>query len=397
MVVHSRTHGPLWQEPAAGDCEAMSSTYILVAVGDPVIHPEATHVAAATGHGVIDTIDPREITRLLPRAHAVLVDADTAGHVATLDRRPGIHFLAADPGPVDWQAALTCHAENAYVLPAQAAELLTALGHARAPQPGREVHPTAGPTGPARAGQSTPAAGQAGGTLIAVCGAVGGAGTSTLAAALARTVARHHPVTLIDAGGHSGGLDLLLGLEDTPGARWPDLRLGEGTVAGADLRAALPTTPDGIAVLSAARSTLADPFCLGPEHMRPVLEALGGSPGIAVVDLPAHGPVTETVTGTCDRLALLIPAEVRAAAAAAGLVADLTRNRTAVIGIARHRGWSGLTADDLSRITRCQIAGELGQLSRLPRAVELGGLPARLPGALTATARLIAEDAGVAM
>ena len=56
----------------------MTSTFILVAVSDPVIHPEATHVAAATGHDVIDTIDPREITRLLPRAHAVLVDADTA-------------------------------------------------------------------------------------------------------------------------------------------------------------------------------------------------------------------------------------------------------------------------------------------------------------------------------
>ncbi|RSZ64434.1 hypothetical protein EAH68_05435 [Corynebacterium hylobatis] len=375
----------------------MRSTYILVAVGDPVIHPEATHIAAATGHGVIDTIDPREITRLLPRAHAVLADADTAGHVATLDRRPGIYFLAADPGPVDWRAALTCHAENAYVLPAQAAELLTALGHARAPQPGQETRPTAGSTALARSGHAAPAAGQAGGTLIAVCGAVGGAGTSTLAAALARTVARHHPVTLIDADSHSGGLDLLLGLEDTPGARWPDLRLGEGTVAGTDLRAALPTTSDGIAVLSAARSTLADPFRLGPEHMRPVLEALGGSPGITVVDLPAHGPVTETVTGTCDRLALLIPAEVRAAAAAAGLVADLVRGRTATIGIARHRGWSGLTIDDLSRITRCQIIGELGQLSRLPRTVELGGLPDRLPGPLGATARLIAEDAGVAL
>jgi secretion/DNA translocation related CpaE-like protein len=375
----------------------MSSTYILVAVGDPVIHPEATHIAAATGHGVIDTIDPREITRLLPRAHAVLVDADTAAHVATLDRRPGIHFLAADPGPVDWRAALTCHAENAYVLPAQAAELLTALGHARAPQTGQDARPTAGPPPRNRVGRTTSAADQAGGTLIAVCGAVGGAGTSTLAAALARTVARHHPVTLIDADGHSGGIDLLLGLEDTPGARWPELRLGEGTVAGADLRAALPTTPDGIAVLSAARSAVADPFRLSPESMRPVLEALGGAPGVTVVDLPAHGPVTETVTGTCDKLVLLIPAEVRAAAAAAGMVADLDRNRTATVGIARHRGWSGLTLDDLSRITRCQIIGELGRLPRLPRAVELGGLPERLPGPLATTARLIAGDVGVTL
>lgn len=367
----------------------MSSTYILVSVGDPVLHPEATHVAAATGHGVIDTIDPREINRLLPRAHAVLVDADTAGHVATLDRRPGIHFLTADPGPVDWRAALTCHAENAYVLPAQAADLLTAIGHARAPGSGAGRVP------------GRPAEGQASaspqGTLIAVCGSAGGAGTSTLAAAIARTAVRHQPVTLLDAGEHSGGLDLLLGLEEAPGARWPDLRLGEGAVAGTDLRAALPVTRDGIAVLSAARSTVADPFRLTGDIMRPVLEALDTSPGITVVDLPAHGAVAEAVRDACDRLVVLIPAEVRAAAAAAGLIAEFNRMRTATIGIARHRGWSGLTVEDLAKITGCPIVGELGHVSRLARVAELGGLPERLPGSLAATARLVLADVGVAL
>lgn len=379
----------------SGDGVAMSSTYILVAVGDPVIHPEATHVAAATGHGVVDTVDPREITRLMSRAHAVLVDADTAGHVATLDRRPGIHFLSADPGPVDWRAALHCHAENAYVLPAQAADLLSALGHARAPGSG------SGPASGRASGRASdraaqgPAPAPTQGTLIGVCGSAGGAGASTLAAALARTAVRHHPVTLIDADDRSGGLDLLLGLEDAAGARWPDLRLGEGTVAGADLRAALPVTPDGIAVLSTARSTLADPFRLTGDNMRPVLESLADSPGVTVVDLPAHGPATGAITDACDRVVLLIPAEVRAAAAAARLAADLTRTRTAAVGVARHRGWSGLSAEDLSKITRCQILGELGHIPRLARVAELGGLPERLPGALAATARLVLADAGV--
>ena len=383
----------------SGDGGAMSSTYILVAVGDPVIHPEATHVAAATGHGVVDTVDPREITRLMSRAHAVLVDADTAGHVATLDRRPGIHFLAADPGPVDWRAALYCHAENAYVLPAQAADLLSALGHARAPGSGSghaSGHASGRASGRAadRAAQD-PAPAPTQGTLIGVCGAAGGAGVSTLAAALARTAVRHHPVTLIDADDRSGGLDLLLGLEDAAGARWPDLRLGEGTVAGADLRAVLPVTSDGIAVLSTARSTLADPFRLTGDNVRPVLESLADSPGVTVVDLPAYGPATGAITDACDRVVLLIPAEVRAAAAAARLAADLTRNRTAAVGVVRHRGWSGLSADDLSKITRCQILGELGHIPRLARVAELGGLPERLPGALTAAARLVLADAGV--
>lgn len=214
--------------------------------------------------------------------------------------------------------------------------------------------------------------------------------------AVARTAARHHPVTLVDADVNSGGLDLMLGLEEAPGARWPDLRLGEGTVAGADLRAALPTTRDGIAVLSAARSTIADPFRLSGEEMRPVLDSLGAGDGVTVVDLPARGPANGAVVDACEQVALLIPAEVRSAAAAARLVAELTQTRTAVVGIARHRGWSGLSADDLTRITRCRIVGDLGRLPRLARSVELGGLPERLPGTLTAVARVVLAEAGVA-
>ncbi|MDK6521577.1 hypothetical protein QP173_09320, partial [Aerococcus urinae] len=59
---------------------------------------------------------------------------------------------------------------------------------------------------------------------------------------------------LVDACPYSGGLDLLTGIENKPGARWPDLAAGTGSVDAADLVRALPTTPDGIAVLSEARS-----------------------------------------------------------------------------------------------------------------------------------------------
>ncbi|WIM73169.1 hypothetical protein QP028_06080 [Corynebacterium suedekumii] len=144
-----------WTQPAG----RTTGDFILVAVGDPALHPEATHVAAATGYAVMDSADPREISRLHTRARAVLVDADIAAHVSTLARRPGVYFLAADPGPVDWQAALNCHAEHAYVLPAQAAELLTELGHADA-APRIPDHPGSGGADHAS-------------TVIAVLGAAG--------------------------------------------------------------------------------------------------------------------------------------------------------------------------------------------------------------------------------
>jgi len=356
----------------------MTSTFILVAVKDPVIHPEAMHVAAATGHGIVDTMDPREITRLLPRAHAALIDADTAGHVATLDRRPGIHFLAADPGPVDWQSALRGHAENAFVLPAQAPDLLTALGHAGAPGAAQAADEEAGS-----------------GTVIAVCGSAGGAGASTLAVAVARVAARSHPVTVVDADPLSGGLDLLLGLEDTPGVRWPELQLGEGAVSGADVRAVLPTTGDGIACLSAARSTIADPYRLTSQALAPVLQALAREPGVTVVDVRPSTPLFDAAVEASDRVTLLIPCEVRPAAAAARLCAELIARRAALTTVARQRYWAGLSATDVTRITGREVITSLSTLPGLPKQSELGGLPERLPGPLATTARLVLEDAGV--
>lgn len=364
---------------------ARTEAFILVAVGDPMTHPEAMHVAAATGHGVVDTGDPRDITRHFPRADAVLVDVETAGHVATLGRRDRIYFVASDPGPVDWRAALNSHADQAFLLPAQAPELLAELGHVSDPSPG------AGEQRGERPGDAT---------VIAVLGSCGGAGASTLAGAVARTAAlgRTGPVTLIDGVGNSGGLDLLLGLEDTPGARWPDLRLGEGAVAAEDLRAALPATREGVAVLAGARSAVADPFHLDPRAVGTVLESLRAAPGTTVVDLPPDGPFTphgEAVLAACGWSVLVVPAEVRPAAAAARITAQLNRNRTPVALVARHRGWSGLSPEDLEKIARADVIAELGTIARLPRAVELTGLPDPLPRPLTTAARAVLTGSGV--
>lgn len=371
-----------------------SEAFILVAVGDPVTHPEAMHVAAATGHQVVDTVDPRDVTRHFPRADAMLVDAETAGHVATLGRRERIYFLAPDPGPVDWRAALTCHADQAFLLPAQAPELLAELGHASAPHAGADA-------GPAGGRERRPGTGGVGGTVIAVTGSCGGAGVSTLAGSVARLAAQGEAgaVTLVDGVGNSGGLDLLLGLEDTSGARWPDLRLGEGAVAAEDLRAALPATRDGIAVLAAARSAIADPFTLDPQAVTTVLDSLRAGTGTTVVDLPPDGLLSasgEAVLDACGQVAIVVPAEVRPAAAAARLTAQLARTRTPVAVIARHRGWSGLTPADLEKVARADVVAELGTVARLPRTVELTGLPEQLPRPLATAARAVLDEAGVA-
>ena len=60
---------------------------ILVSITDPVLHPEAINIAAATGMDIIDTSDPRDIVRHAPKAAAILVDATTATHAGGIHPR----------------------------------------------------------------------------------------------------------------------------------------------------------------------------------------------------------------------------------------------------------------------------------------------------------------------
>ena len=95
------------------------SAVIVVAIGDEALRAEAVHAAAATSHDVLTVTDPRDIPRSLPGAYAVLVDSLMARVVAAARRThtapAPVLFLAADPGPIDYEAALACHAESAFI------------------------------------------------------------------------------------------------------------------------------------------------------------------------------------------------------------------------------------------------------------------------------------------
>ena len=61
--------------------------------------------------------------------------------------------------------------------------------------------------------------------MFGVVGGSGGVGASTFAAVLAAVTAR---AMLVDIDVVGGGIDVLLGIEDVPGARWSGLRVGGG-------------------------------------------------------------------------------------------------------------------------------------------------------------------------
>lgn len=356
---------------------------ILIAVDDALLHPEATHLAAATGRPIIDSRGPDDLVRHYPRAFAVLIDAARAPDLDPLPPRGGVFLLSgdADAPPTD-----------AFILPAQAADLLKALGRLAlaASGEGRDDGPSA-PRVRSRAGSvSRVGAVGAVGTVVAFVGAAGGAGTSTIAAAVARAAAADtHPV-VVDAHRYSGGLDLLLGVEEEVGARWGEIEIGEGSVDRAQLRQALPQTKDGIAVLTASRTTV--PAAAGARgglraEVDRVTTVLGAA-GFTVVDAPP-----DALPNRCDHAFVVVPAEVRAAAAAALISAECRAADTPVSLVLRHRGWSGLSAQEVERVAGADVVAEVKHLPRLVRVCEVDGLPARLPRPLSAAAETILEVA----
>ncbi|WP_296202478.1 septum site-determining protein Ssd [uncultured Corynebacterium sp.] len=344
--------------------------FILIAVTDPLLIPEAQHAAAAASAEVRHAVDPREISRLAAQARAVVVDETTAAHVASLRGRAPAYFVGNEPGPLNYEAALNCHAEAAFILPAESRQLLETLGEVmRGPEEATAEH-----------------------CLVAVVGAGGGAGASLLAAALARTAGQHRAdgaVTLVDAGEFSGGLDLLLGLEQQPGARWPELRLGQGAIAGHELRAALPTTADGVAVLSAARSAVADPFRLELPAVEAASESVRGQAGISIFDCDWH-----LLPRQAQHVVVLAAAEVRSTAVAAQLVARLAADNRRCHLVVRDRGWSGLGLGEVEKICHADAVAQVPTSKKLAAAVEMGGLPQRLPRAIEATCRQILQAVG---
>jgi secretion/DNA translocation related CpaE-like protein len=192
---------------------------------------------------------------------------------------------------------------------------------------------------------------------IAVLGGRGGAGASTLACALAVTAARSgHRTVLVDGDPLGGGLDVLLGAEQVTGLRWPDLADSRGRVSGTALDDALPGV-HGLSVLSWDRG---EPVTLPPQAMCSVLAAARRRGGLVVLDLPRRmdDTVAEALAQT-DVGLLVVPAELRAVAAAARVAARATAILPDLRAVVRGPAAPGLDDAEIARLIDLPLAGEL--------------------------------------
>lgn len=193
-------------------------------------------------------------------------------------------------------------------------------------------------TGPspglARAVTSTPDSLRIGalapGSVIAVLGACGGAGASSFAAALAACPpSPGAQSTLLDLDPAGGGLDVLLGLDERAGARWSDIRLSGGVLDPFALRERLPSCA-GVAVLACDLGT--DP---SERDVEQVLSAARQS-GPVVLDLPRWLPApSRAALRQADAAVVLVPGDVRAVVAGAGLLRVLEGLQVQTIAVIR--------------------------------------------------------------
>ena len=169
---------------------------------DPDLLDDVHRLASVAGSDPFVVGTPAEARRWWGRAPLVLVGADLAAEAvpAGLGRRRGVVVVSrTEPTVQVWHAALDLGAEEVVQLPADEAPLVSRLVAGSRP-------------GAARA------------RVVGVVGGSGGAGASVLAVSLALAgVRRGHATVLVDLDPRGGGLDLALGAEDRPGARWPDL------------------------------------------------------------------------------------------------------------------------------------------------------------------------------
>lgn len=322
----------------------------LAVTADPDLLDELLRLATEAGVELEVAADVVSARPRFPGAPLVLVDLALAGSFARdgLARRPGVVLVGQGSDVPDeaWLAAQALGAEYVTTLPAAAPWLVERLAVGRVVQTG-------------------------GAHVLAVVGGRGGAGASALAAGLAVTGARIGLRTLlVDADPLGGGVDLVLGWESMSGQRWPELSDADQMAGEA---AELPRRGD-LAVISWDRG---GPVPLPADAMEAALDAGRVARDLLVLDLPRRldGPARIGLQAA-DRVLLVVPAELRACAAAARVAAEIAPLCTGLEVVVRGPAPAGLRAREVARALGLPLAATMRRDSALARALERGEAPA---------------------
>lgn len=342
------------QNPAAQSSASQNpAARPLAFTADETLLDDLVRLGAAAGVTFDVAHDLGSARRVWSRASLVVVGTDRADALAraTPPRRREVYVVGYDADDASaWQSAVQLGADGVLALPAAEPRLIDRLADA-AEGVNREA------------------------TTIGVIGGRGGAGASTLAVGLATTaVATGLSTVLVDADPFGGGIDLLLGAEDASGVRWPELVSTRGRVSTATLREALPRVGE-LSVLSWDRG---DPVEVPAEAMRAVLGAAQRGNDFVVIDLPRQldSGAGEAVA-RCTTILVVVPAQVRAVAAAGRVRAMLAALASDIRVVVRGPAPARLDARLIAEVLRLPLAGELAPERGLDRRLDEGVPPGR--------------------
>jgi secretion/DNA translocation related CpaE-like protein len=346
----------------------------LLVTDDAELLDEVLRLAGQVGADIEVAPDPAAARDRYGTAPLVLVGVELADACARarLPRRPGVVLVALRSGPSGsdppWALAERVAAEHVAVLPAAAPWLSDRFAmSARTLAPGR---------------------------VITVVGGRGGAGASVLATALAVTATLAGRRTLlVDADRLGGGLDLVLGWEGIEGIRWPGLAHTDGPVSPAALVEALPRHGE-LAVLSCDRD---DESTLSTAAMGAAIDAGRRGSDLVVVDLPRRfDEAAVNVLGEADHTLLVVPAELRACAAAARVAATVLLHTDTVSVVVRGPAPGKLKPREIAHALGLPLAGSVRSEPAVARGLERGEAPAGTgSGALAELCRGLLVDFGV--
>ena len=325
----------------------------LIITADPRLLDDLLRCAAAAGIEPEVHADPGAARSSWSEAPIVLLGRDLASRAAALGlpRRDDVVLIAVDLDEVAiWEVAFKAGCEEVVFLPDSEGWVVDRLSDT-AEQLDRPA------------------------VSVCVLGGRGGAGATTLAVALALAGTRHgSSVMLVDGDPLGGGIDLTVGGEDCAGLRWPDLAATRGRVNGNALVQALPRV-DRLTVLSWDRGNA---LTMAPEAMESVLAAARRSSDLVVVDLPRRtDSASEVALTAADVTLLVVPAEVRATAAAARVASAVQLLTSDLRVVVRGPAPADLPAAVVAEALGLPLAGFVRAEPGLAQALEHGQAPGR--------------------
>jgi secretion/DNA translocation related CpaE-like protein len=321
-----------------------------VVTADQALLDDLLRLAAAGGTDVDVAPDPAAARPRFARAPFVLIGVDQASAClrARLPRRSRVTIVGAAPA-VDtaWEVAGLIGAEHVAVLPTAEPWIVDRFSEQLTDSPP--------------------------GRMLAVIGGRGGAGASVLAGALAVTAVRGGKRTLlVDADPLGGGLDLVLGWEEVDGLRWSALTGAGGRMDPPALIQSLPQRGD-LVLLSFARD---ESVPIPGEAMAATLDAARRARDVIIADLPRHlDDAAVLALQAADRTLLVVPAELRATAAATRVAAMAAMHCESVSVVVRGPSPGRLKPREVAGALGLPLAGWLRPEQALSQALERGEGP----------------------